>query len=104
MATAGAKTEGKSVFYVYGGLGEREKKKKDLNYQEGDAEGKKNHGRVKHWMKFLGMPRSGRGTSSPWQELGWGSPSTSPGVSAARFSCEPRRSSLYWRAVECLAN
>lgn len=46
MATAGAKTEGKSVFYVYGGLGEREKKKKDLNYQEGDAEGKKTMGRL----------------------------------------------------------
>lgn len=59
MATAVAKTEGKSVFYVYGGLGG--KKIRDLNCQEGEAEEKRKnqHGRVKHWNKFPGNFQEG---------------------------------------------
>lgn len=82
--------------------------KKYLNCHEGDAEEKKknpknNMGELRTGLSFLGISRSGEwGLSSP--SAGAGPPRHPPVLFAARFSCEPHRSSLYRRGVECLAN
>lgn len=78
-----------------------------------EKEKKKEQGRVKHWNRFPGefltqesrqhvrlvSTETGKVNCAGNMAL-----MTSPGAFPARFSCEPHKSSLYWRGVECLAN